>query len=107
MALEYINSRRASLQSEGSSYSPKHPVSEALFSEIISAYLTQFSVFAPMEKLQQAWALARSLFPMWNLFRVHNELSWAEEDSPRHAMLVAELQRAARKLIATAEQNTS
>ena len=104
MALEYINSRRASLQSESTSYSPKDPVTEALFSEIISAYLTQFHAFAPMEKLQQAWALAQSLFPMWNLFRVYSELSWAEKDSPRHTMLVAQLQLTARKLIATARE---
>lgn len=105
MALKYINSRRASLPSEDTKYSPRNTVSEALFSEIISAYLKEFLAFAPMEKLEQAWALTRSLFPMWNLFRVYRELSWAEKDSPRYTILVAQLQRAARELVATAGEN--
>ncbi len=107
MALGHINSIRANLQAENTNYAPESLVSEALFSEVISAYLTEFLAFAPMERLKQAWALACSLLPLWKLYSISAELSWAEKDSPRHAMLVAELQRAARKLIATAEENTS
>jgi hypothetical protein len=107
MALGHINSIRANLQAENTNYAPESLVSEALFSEVISAYLTEFLAFAPMERLKQAWALACSLLPLWKLYSISAELSWAEKDSPRHTMLVAELQRAARKLIATAEKNTS
>ena len=106
MALEHINSCRASLQPENTNYSPQDIVSDALFSEIITAYLTVFVVFAPMARLELAWALASSLFPLWNLFRVHQELDWTEKNTPRYLVLTTQLKHSARKLISAAQQIT-
>lgn len=107
MALDYFNSQRARFDSGNAVYSPEDKVSEALAQEIDSAYLEGFLAFAPMEKLEQAWALTCSLFPLWHLYRVQEAIVWAEKDCGRYSVLARQLKHNARQLIATKEGTPS
>ena len=107
MVLEYINSTRASFHSEQAAHTPEDPVGAAIVREINAAYLEGFLTFASAEKLDQAWAIARSLFPLWNLFRVHEQLDWTEKNTPGYEVLATQLKHNARKLISASQQLTS
>lgn len=106
MALEYINAPWASFQSGNAVYTPESESGKAIVKEINSAYLEGFLAFAPMPQLQQAWALAQALFPLWNLYRAFEKLDWTEASTPGYRMLEKQLKHTARKVIAASKDLT-
>jgi len=104
MAMEYLNSPRASFHSQGVSSTPEDASGLAIVREANSAYLESFLALAPVPVLQQAWALAQSLFPLWNLSRVHDKLAWIEKSDARYEAMATQLQHNARKLITDSQE---
>ncbi len=103
LVLEYFNSKRAKFHSGNTVVLPEDKFGEAIAQQINTSYLKGFLAFAPMERLEQAWALTRSLFPVWHVYAVQDEISWAEKNSPRYSVLAKQLKLNARKIIGIAE----
>jgi hypothetical protein len=104
MAMEYLNSPRASFHSEGVRCTAEDASGQAIVREANSAYLESFLALAPMPVLQQTWALAQSLFPLWNLSRLHDKLAWIEKSDARYGAMATQLQHNARKLITDSQE---
>jgi len=107
MTLEHVNSSRVSFHSEHAAHTPEDPTGAPIVRETIAAYLDCFVAFAARKKLDQAWTLASSLFPLWSLFRVHEKLDWTEKNTPGYEVLATQLKRNARKLISASQQITN
>lgn len=104
MAMEYLNSPRGTFHSDSANYTLEDATGLAIVREANSAYLESFLALAPMPVLQQAWALAQSLFPLWNLSQVHDKLAWTEKGDARYEFLATQLQHNARKLITVSQE---
>jgi hypothetical protein len=104
MAMEYLNSPRASVHSGGVRYTLEDATGQAIVREANSAYLESFLAWAPMPVLQQAWALAQSLFPLWNLSQVHDKFAWVDRSDEGYELVATQLQHNARKVITVSQE---